>query len=140
MVNQIFVNLCVKDLKKSIDFFSKLGFKFNSQFTDENATCMIIKKDTIFSMLIVEKYFKTFIPNKNVCDTKKDKEILTALSVDSKKDVDDLVNKAIKAGAKEFRETQDMGWMYVRAFEDLDYHIWEIFYMDESKMPKEMKK
>ena len=101
---------------------------------------MVIKKDTIFSMLIVEKYFKTFIPSREVCDTKKYKEILTALSVDSKKEVDDLVNKAIKAGAKEFRDTQDMGWMYVRAFEDLDNHVWEIFFMDMDKMPKEMKK
>ena len=139
MINQIFINLAVKDLKKSMEFFSKLGFKFNPQFTNENGACMIIKNDVIFSMLITEKFFKTFIPNKNICDSKKDKEVLNALSVNSRKDVDDMINKVINAGGKEFREAQDYGWMYARAFEDLDNHVWEVFYGDESKMPEEMK-
>ena len=121
MAKQIFVNLPVKDLNKTIKFFTKLGFKFNPKFTDENATCMIIGKN-IFVMLLVERFFKTFI-KKEIANTSKTKE------------VDEMISKVIKAGGKEAREAQDHGWMYGRAFEDLDGHIWEIFYMDESKMP-----
>lgn len=139
MAKQIFVNLPVKDLNKSTEFFTKLGFKFNPQFTDENATCMIIGKD-MFAMLLVEKFFKTFTANKEISDAKRSTEVLNALSVESRDDVDGMIEKAIEAGGREFREAQDHGWMYGRAFEDLDGHVWEIFCMDESKMPEEMKK
>ena len=138
MAKQIFVNLPIKDLNKSIAFFTKLGFKFNPQFTDENATCMIIGEN-MFAMLLVEKFFKTFI-KKEIADAKKSTEVLVALAVESREKVDELVSRVIKAGGKEPREPQDHGWMYGRAFEDLDGHIWEVFYMDESKMPEEMKK
>lgn len=138
MAKQIFVNLPVKDLNKTIDFFTKLGFKFNPQFTDDNATCMIIGEN-MFAMLLVEKFFKTFIPNKDISNTKKNAEILTALSVESRTKVDEMIKKVEDAGGKEYRQAQDYGWMYGRAFEDLDGHIWEVFYMDESKMPEEMK-
>ena len=94
--------------------------------------------NNIFAMLLVEKVFKTFI-NKNISDAKKNREVLVSLSVESRKKVDEIVNNAIKAGGKEPRKLQDHGWMYVRTFDDLDGHIWEIFFMDESKMPKEMK-
>jgi predicted lactoylglutathione lyase len=138
MAKQIFVNLPVKDLKKTIEFFTKLGFKFNPKFTDENATCMIIGKD-MFAMLLVEKFFKGFIPNKSISDARKSTEVLNALSVESRAKVDEMIKKAADAGGKEYRTAQDHGWMYGRAFEDLDGHIWEVFYMDESKMPEEMK-
>lgn len=138
MVKQIFVNLPVKDLDKTIEFFTKLGFKFNPQFTDENATCMIIGEN-MFAMLLVEKFFKTFI-SKEIADARKSTEVLLALSVGSRNEVNDMVNKAIKAGGKEPRHAQDHGWMYSRAFEDIDGHIWEVFHMDEGKMPEEMKK
>ena len=138
MAKQIFVNLPVKDLNKTIEFFTKLGFKFNPQFTDENATCMIIGEN-IFAMLLVEKFFKSFI-KKEICDAKKSTEVLLALHVDSRKEVDEMMTKAIKAGGKEPREPQDHGWMYGRSFEDINDHIWEVFYMDMVKMPKEMKK
>ena len=139
MPKQIFVNLPVKDLSRTVSFFTKLGFKFNPQFTDENATCMIIEEN-IFAMLLVEKFFKNFIPNKEICDAKKNTEVLVALSVGSKPEVDGLIKKAIEAGGREYRSVQDYGWMYGRAFEDINGHIWEVFYMDESKMPEEMKK
>ena len=139
MTTKIFVNLPVKDLTKTIEFFTKLGFKFNPQFTDENATCMIIGKDS-FAMLLVEKFFKTFIPDKDICDAKKSTEVLVAMSVESRAKVDEMTQKAVEAGGKEYREAQDYGWMYGRAFQDLDGHIWEVFYMDESQMPEEMKK
>lgn len=134
---QIFVNLPVKDLSKTIKFFTKLGFKFNPQFTDKNATCMIIGEN-IFAMLLVEKFFKTFT-KKKIADTMKTTEIINALAVDSRKKVNDMVNNALKAGGKEPRKPQDHGWMYGRSFQDLDGHLWEVFHMDESKMPKEMK-
>jgi predicted lactoylglutathione lyase len=139
MARQIFVNLPVKDLNKTIEFFTKLGFKFNPQFTDENATCMIIDKDC-FVMLLVEKFFKTFIPDKEICDARKSTETLVALSAETREKVDEMIEKAISAGGTEYRKTQDYGWMYGRAFQDINGHIWEMVYMDESAMPEEMKK
>ena len=139
MTKQIFVNLPVKDLNKTIEFFAKLGFTFNPQFTDENAACMIIGEN-IFAMLLVENFFKNFIPTKKICDAKKNTEVLVALSSQSRKKVDEMIDKAIAAGGSEYRNAEDYGWMYGRSFEDINGHIWEIGYMDESKMPEEMKR
>ena len=139
MPKQIFVNLSVKNLNKTKKFFSKLGFKFNPQFTDKNAACMIIGKN-IFSMLIVERFFKTFIPKKNISNAKKNAEVLNALSVESRKKVDEMIAKVIKAGGREYRKAQDYGWMYGRAFEDINGHIWEVFYMNIKKAPKSPNK
>jgi uncharacterized protein len=130
MTRQIFVNLPVKDLNKSIEFFTKLGFTFNPQFTDENATCMIIGKH-IFAMLLVEKFFKTFI-TKEICDTSKSAEVLVALSFDSRAEVDAIVAKAIAAGGTTYNEPKDHGFMYEHDFQDLDGHGWGIFFMEES--------
>ena len=138
MTRQMFVNLPVKDLSKSIEFFTNLGFKFNPQFTDENATCMIIDKDS-FVMLLAEKYFKTFIPNKDICDAKKSAETLVALSAESREKVDEMLVRAIAGGGTEYREAMDYGWLYGRTFQDINGHIWEIVYMDASSMPEEMK-
>jgi predicted lactoylglutathione lyase len=132
MAQQIFVNLPVKDLNKAIEFFTKLDFTFNPQFTDENATCMIVGEN-IFVMLLVEGFFKTFI-KKEICDATKSTEVLLALSAESRAKVDEMVSKAIEAGGAEPRDPQDHGWMYVRSFEDIDGHIWEIAYMDESAL------
>ena len=130
MTTQIFVNLPVKDLNKSIEFFTKLGYEFNSQFTDENATCMIVDEN-IFVMLLVEKFFKSFTP-KEICDTTKNVEVLVALSFESRAEVDAMVAKAIAAGGTTYKEPQDHGFMYQHGFQDLDGHIWEIFFMEES--------
>ena len=138
MGTKIFVNLPVKDLNKSKEFFAKLGFTFNPQFTDQNAACMVIGEDN-YAMLLVEPFFKTFT-KKEIVDAKKSTEVLVALSAESKEKVDEILGKALASGAKEAREPQDHGFMYGRSLEDLDGHIWEIFYMDESKLPEEMKK
>lgn len=130
MINQIFVNLPVRDLDKTVAFFTALGFTFNPQFTDKNATCMIIGEN-IFAMLLVEKYFQSFI-KKPVSDARKSTEVLLALPLESRKKVDEMMAKVITAGGKEAREVQDMGWMYNRSFEDLDGHIWEVFHMDQN--------
>jgi uncharacterized protein len=135
MVTKIFVNLPVRDLSKTIEFFTKLGFTFNPQFTNENATCMIVGED-IFVMLLVEKFFKTFT-KKEICDTAKNTEVIMALSAESREKVDQMTTKAIEAGGRETRERQDHGWMYGRAFQDIDGHLWEIIYMDESAVKKE---
>ena len=134
MATKIFVNLPVKDLKRSVDFFTKLGYKFNPQFTDENATCMIISED-IYVMLLVEKFFKSFI-TKEICDTSKSIESLICLSADSRKDVDDMIKKAIDAGGSTYRDPQDHGFMYGHGFQDPDGHIWEIMYMDMEAVAK----
>ncbi len=128
MPTQIFVNLPVKDLDRSVAFFTALGYRFNPQFTDKNATCMIIS-DTIFAMLLVEPYFKTFTP-RALCDATTHTEALLALSVESRARVDEMVGAALEAGGTEPRERTDMGFMYNRAFADPDGHIWEIFWMD----------
>ncbi|MFZ0404715.1 MAG: VOC family protein [Nitrososphaeraceae archaeon] len=135
MITNIFVNLPVKDLKKTVEFFTKLGFTFNPQFTDENATCMIVGKD-IFVMLLVEKFFKTFT-KKEISDTTKNTEAIVALSAQSREEVDQMMEKVLGAGGREARDPQDHGWMYGRSFEDINGHLWEIFYMDESAMKKE---
>jgi predicted lactoylglutathione lyase len=137
VVTKIFINLPVKDLNNTIDFFTKLGFKFNPQFTDENATCMIVGED-IFVMLLVEKFFKTFT-KKEICDTSKDTEVIVALSVESREKVDQMINKALESGGKESREPQDHGWMYGRSFEDINKHLWEIIYIDESAVKNDEK-
>jgi uncharacterized protein len=135
MITNIFVNLPVKDLNKTVEFFTKLGFAFNPQFTDENATCMIVGEN-MFVMLLVEKYFKTFT-KKEITDTTKNTEAIVALSAQSKEEVDQVIKKVIDAGGSEPRDPQDYGWMYGRSFEDINGHLWEIFYMDESAMKKE---
>lgn len=131
MTTKVFLNLPVKDLNKAIEFFTKLEFSFDPQFTDENATCMIVGEDT-FVMLLVEKFFKTFT-KKEICDTAKYTEMIVALSAESREKVDQMIDKVVEAGGREYREPQDHGWMYERSFEDIDGHIWEIVYMDEMK-------
>lgn len=127
MHSQIFVNLPVKDLKRSVDFFTKLGYTFNPQFTDENATCMILG-DNLFVMLLVEKFFGSFT-NKGITDTSKSTEVLTCVSCDSREQVDSLVAKARSSGGKVPRQAQDHGFMYSHGYEDPDGHTWELIHM-----------
>ncbi|MGZ5242487.1 MAG: VOC family protein [Bacteroidia bacterium] len=137
MATQIFVNLPVKDLQKSMDFFAALGFEFNMQFTDEKAACMIINDGASYAMLLREEFFRTFT-KKEIADATKTTEVLIALSRDSKEDVEEIVNKAIAAGGATYSEPQDHGFMYQHAFQDLDGHQWEVMYMDMSKVPADM--
>lgn len=128
MSTKIFVNLPVKDLNKSVEFFTKLGYTFNPQFTNEDATCMIISED-IYVMLLVEKFFKTFIPTE-IADTAKSTESLICLSADSRQAVDEMIKKAVDAGGLTYKEPQDHGFMYTQGYRDIDGHIWEIMWMD----------
>jgi len=134
MAKSIFVNLPVKDLNKSIEFFKKLGFTFNQQFTDEKAACLVLG-DNIFSMLLLEKFFQGFT-KKKIANANEITEVLIAIDVESREAVDEMVKKAIDAGGKLYSEPQDHGWMYYHSFEDLDGHQWEIMFSDESKLPQ----
>jgi predicted lactoylglutathione lyase len=131
-VKQIYVNLPVKDLNKSVDFFTKVGFEFNTQFTDENATCMVVGEN-IFVMLLVENYFKTFI-KKEIADATKNTEVIVAVSAESRVQVDEIVNKALAAGGKPSNDPIDHGFMYGWSFQDIDGHLWELMYMEESSV------
>ena len=130
MVTNIFVNLPVKNLANSIEFFTKLGFTFNPQFTDDSATCMIIGSN-MFAMLLNEERFQGFAP-KPISDAKKTTEVLLALSLESREEVAEMVEKAVAAGGSTYAEPQDHGFMIQHGFEDLDGHIWEVFFMDPS--------
>ena len=134
MATQIFVNLPVKNLARSIEFFTRLGYQFNPQFTDEKATCMIVSEG-IYVMLLVEEFFKTFTP-KQICDTTLSTEVLICLSCESRDAVDALVRKAVAAGASTPTPPRDMGFMYGHGYQDLDGHLWELFHMDMNVMPK----
>ena len=135
MASKIFVNLPVKDLQRSITFFTQLGFSFNPRFTDDKAACMVIADGSIYSMLITEEFFRTFT-KKDLSDAKKNTEVLIAIDAESRKDVDDMIKKALVAGGVTYLEPQDHGWMYGHSFADLDGHQWEVLYMDENGLPQ----
>jgi predicted lactoylglutathione lyase len=127
MSTKIFVNLPVKNLGKSVGFFTALGYDFDKRFTDETATCMIVTDD-IFVMLLTHGKFKTFTPNE-ICDATKNTEVLVCLSCESRDEVDEMVRKAVAAGGRTYNEPQDHGFMYAHGFQDLDGHIWELVHM-----------
>ena len=127
---KMFVNLPVRDLHRSVEFFSTLGFSFDSRFTDEKAACMVVSEEA-FVMLLTEPFFKTFT-RRRVCNTARDAEGLFALSCRSKAEVDEMVRIAIAAGGKQAMEKQDHGFMYGWSFYDLDGHHWEVVWMDST--------
>jgi predicted lactoylglutathione lyase len=124
-----FINLPVKDLAKATEFFTRIGFSFDEQFTDDNATRMIVSDDASV-MLAVEPFFKGFIAPQDISDTSTSREVIVGLSADSREEVDDLVDKALAAGAQALGGPQDDGFMYMRGFRDLDGHQWSFIYMD----------
>lgn len=129
-LSNVFVNLPIKDLNATMGFFTKIGFEFNMQFTDDKAACLVLG-DNIYAMLLKEEFFQTFI-KKEIADASRSTEVITALSADSREQVDELADKALAAGAKQYNDPVDHGFMYTRSFEDLDGHLWEITYMDMS--------
>lgn len=133
MSTKIFVNLPVKDLKRSMEFFTKIGYTFNPQFTDEKAACLVISED-IYAMLLLEKFFNTFIGGKCITDAHKSVESITALMTPDRKEVDRLADAALAAGGKATRPPEDLGFMYSRSFTDLDGHLWEIGWMDPASI------
>ncbi len=134
MATKVFINLPVKNLAKSKEFFQNLGFSFNPQFTDEKAGCMIVS-DSIFVMLLTETYFKSFIDTK-VCDAHHSTEVLIALDATSAEEVKQFISKAELLGGKIYAQAQDQGWMYQHSFADLDGHKWEMAYLDMNQLPQ----
>ncbi|MFP1627244.1 VOC family protein [Streptomyces sp. 5K101] len=128
MPQMIFVNLPVNDLQTSKAFWSKLGYSFNPQFSDENAACLVIS-DTIFAMLLTKPRFKDFT-KKEIADAAGSTEVILALSAESREKVDELVDAALAAGGSPANEPQDYGFMYGRSFQDPDHHMWEVAWMD----------
>jgi predicted lactoylglutathione lyase len=132
MSTMIFVNLPVKDLDRSKAFYTELGYTINEQFTDENAASVVIS-DTIYAMLLTEPFFKTFT-TKEIADASTSTEAIIALSAGSRREVDELADKALAAGGSPSRDPQDEGFMYARSFEDPDGHLWEVIWMDVEAM------
>lgn len=128
MTKQIYINLPVKDLNKSIDYFTKLGFSFDKQFTDDKGTCMIVDSN-IFVMLLTEEFFITFT-KKEIPDSSDKSEVILTLSVNSNEEVNSLIGKAVSAGGIATSNIQEMGWMYGRGFQDINGHLWEVVHMD----------
>lgn len=124
----IFVNLAVDDLDASKKFFTELGYSINAQFSDETAASVVIS-DTIVAMLLTKQKYAEFT-KKEIVDATKSSEVLLGLSAESREKVDELVEKAVAAGGSVTGETQDYGFMYGRAFDDLDGHTWEVIWMD----------
>ena len=131
----IYLNLPVRDLEKTRNFWSKLGFSFNEQFSDDKALCLVLNDGLIYSMLITHEYFSTFT-NRTIADGSTT-QVLLSIEVDSKEQVDNLVRLALENGGTRYRDSEDNGWMYYDSFADLDGHQWEIIFMDISQMPKQ---
>ena len=127
MATQIYVNLPVKNLSRSVEFFRQLNYSFNPEFTNEKAACMVVSDD-IYIMLLVEDFFKTFIST-TICDATQSTEVLLCLSFESRDQVDEMVLKAVAAGATTPRPAVDHGFMYSHMYQDLDGHLWELMSM-----------
>lgn len=127
MNRQIFINLPVADLARSVAFFSALGFAPNPQFSGEGAGCFSIS-DTIILMLCPHARFRDFTP-KDICDTSKAVEVLLSLSCDSREEVDGLVARALAAGGTTYDAPEDFGFMYTHSFVDPDGHGWGVLHL-----------
>jgi hypothetical protein len=135
MSKKIFINLAVKDLQKSMDFYAALGFTNNTQFSDDSGKCMVWS-DNIYLMILTHHKFNIFTA-KPIADTKSNVAGLFSLSLESIDEVNELMNSGLKAGGVEPNDMRDYGFMYQRTIEDFDGHTWELFYMDMSKFPNE---
>lgn len=133
--NQIYVNLPVKDVQKTKEFWTRLGFAINEQFSDDKTVCVVMKEDNIYIMFLTEEYFQTFserpVPKGDTT------QVLVAIALNSRDEVDQVVNTALENGASQHEEPQDYGWMYQNSFWDLDGHGWNITFADISQMPAE---
>lgn len=133
MSAKIFVNLPVKDLDRSTEFFTRLGFSFDQRFSDENAACLVISED-IHAMLVTEPFFRT-ITARDLADTSTTAEAVLALEVGSRRRVDELAARALDAGGSFAGKPMDSDGMYGRGFTDPDGHLWDVFHLDPAEMP-----
>lgn len=136
METKIFLNLAVKDLNRAISFFNGLGFSTNPKFTNEKGACIVIGEN-INVMILVEEFYQTFT-KKQICNSATTSEALISISVGSREQVDEMMEKAVKGGGTDYQQSNDYGWMYQRTFLDPDGHHWEVFSMDESQIPDQL--
>lgn len=132
VAEKVFVSLPVRDVPRSREFFATLGFGIEPRFSDPTAACVVLGEDT-YAMLASEAYFATFVPGRKVVDAGRSAEVVVAVGVGSREEVDALIDKAASSGGSEYREPTDLGWMYMRAFRDPDGHVWEVLHMDEPR-------
>jgi uncharacterized protein len=133
-LSSIYVNLPVKDLGAATRFYEAIGCKKNEQFSDEKASSMVWS-DAITFHLLTREYFASFAP-RQVADAHGTCQVLLAVTRDSREAVDTINEAAAAAGGKaDVRDRMDMGWLYNRAFEDVDGHVFEAVWMDPSAMP-----
>lgn len=133
-ISEVYINLPIKDVQKTKGFWSKLGFQINEQFSDDKAVCVVFKENSISAMFLIEDYFETFsekpLPKGDTT------QVLVAISLGSREEVDKVVNTALQNGAYQHEEPQDDGWMYQNSFWDINGHGWNIIFADVSKLPK----
>ncbi|MCY7693105.1 VOC family protein [Bacillus altitudinis] len=127
----LYINLPVKHVNESKDFFEQLGFDFQQELTNEHAACFVMN-ETITVMLLSFKHFQS-ISEKELVDARNGAEVIISLQVETREEVDELVERAIAAGGSPFKEKQDHDFMYGWSFQDRDGHLWEVFYMDEER-------
>ena len=132
-IKSIYINLPVQDLSKSRNFWTKLGFTFNDQFSDDKAICLVLNEGTMYSMLITNEFFKTFT-NRSIADSSTT-QVLIAVEVESREKVDEIVRLALENGGSRYKESADHGWMYYDSFADLDGHQWEVMFTDATQIP-----
>ncbi|WP_313002279.1 VOC family protein [Chryseobacterium gleum] len=134
-INEIYVNLPIKDVQKTREFWTKLGFSINEQFSDEKAICVIMKENHIYAMFLKEEFFQTFT---NRPFAKGDTtQVLLAIGVNSRDEVDNMIKTAVENGGSKYSEPMDHGWMYQSSFADLNGHQWEVMHADVSQLPSE---
>lgn len=134
-ISEIYVNLPVKDVQKTRDFWTKLGFSINEQFSDEKAICVIMKENHIYTMFLAEEFFQTFT-DRPIAKGETTQTLL-AIGVNSREKVDDMIKTVVDNGGSTYSEPRDHGWMYQHAFSDLDGHQWEVMFGDVSQIPTE---
>jgi hypothetical protein len=128
----IFINLPIRDIDQTRAFWSKLGFSFNEQFSDDKALCLVLNDGSMYAMLLTHELFSSFT-HKPITDGSTT-QVLLALEVESREQVDTIVQAALTSGATRYREPADHGWMYYDSFADLDGHQWEIMFTDHSQL------
>lgn len=134
-ITDIYVNLPVKDVQKTREFWTKLGFSINEQFSDDKAICVVMKENHIYTMFLKEEFFQTFT---NRPFAKRDTtQVLLAIGVNSREEVDGMVKTAIENGGSKYSEPVDYGWMYQSSFADINGHQWEVMHGDVSQIPAE---
>ncbi|HAO06800.1 VOC family protein [Chryseobacterium mucoviscidosis] len=133
-INQIYVNLPVKDVQKTKEFWTKLGFPTNDEMSNDQSVCVVMNDNT-YVMFLTEEFFQTFserpVPKGDTT------QVLVAISLDTREQVDHMVNTAVANGATQHEEPQDYGWMYHNSFWDINGHGWNVMFADPSQMPKE---